>query len=504
MRSRYQPIGSASVLMLLLAVSGCTMMRHKVPAAGIRPTVLDAPRSRQEPINFLALRRDVPPAYLLGPRDVLGVYIEGILGAPEDAPPVHFPEDASEPPAIGYPIPVREDGTISMPLVGPLRVEGLTLAQTEEAIRRAYTVTRQVIQPGRDRIIVSLMRRRTYQVLVIREDVTTQRLAGGQRDLFLGSAKRGEIYTVDLPAYENDILHALSESGGLPGMDAKNEVTVLRGGYGPYANPDRILGALLAAGEQEGGARKPPIPIEIAEEFAKTGDPERASMLAAAARHGGNGTEAGGAAGHVWPVGHAQPAPLAPVPLLPPGDGRRPWNPSEHTMLELLPHASGVMRIPLRAAPGAPLPQLNPEDILLHQGDVLFVESRDAEVFYTGGVLPGGQFQIPRDYDLDVLGAISMAGGSIGVAGGGGTRGRFGGGSGMGGMIPPTQVTVVRMVDGYPMNIRTRLPRTLNDPQERILIQPNDIVMLDYTPLELAANILLSNLRFNYFLNNIN
>ena len=173
-------------------------------------------------------------------------------------------------------------------------------------------------------------------------------------------------------------------------------------------------------------------------------------------------------------------------------------------MLELLPHASGVMRIPLRAAPGAPLPQLNPEDILLHNGDVLFVESRDAEVFYTGGVLPGGQFQIPRDYDLDVLGAISMAGGSIGVAGGGGTRGRFGGGSGMGGMIPPTQVTVVRMVDGYPMNIRTRLPRTLNDPQERILIQPNDIVMLDYTPLELAANILLSNLRFNYFLNNIN
>ncbi len=503
MHTRYQPVGSTIGLVLLLTLSsGCTMARHRVPAAGVRPNVLDAPRSSQEPINFLALRRDVPPAYLLGPRDVLGIYVEGILGAPEDAPPVHFPEDASEPPAIGYPIPVREDGTISMPLVGPLRVEGLTLAQTEQAIRRAYTVTRQVIQPGRDRIIVSLMRRRTYQVLVIREDVTTQRVAGGQRDMFLGSAKRGEIYTVDLPAYENDILHALSESGGLPGMDATNEVTVLRGGYGPYADPDRILGALLAAREQEGRARKPPIPLEVAEEFAKTGDAERASMLAAAARRDGNGAEAGGAArDRVRPAGHAQPAPLQPLPLMPPNNGRPPWQPSGHTMLELLPAASEMTRIPLRAAPGVPLPQLNPEDILLHQGDVLFVESREAEVFYTGGVLPGGQFQIPRDYDLDVLGAISMAGGSIGVASGGGTRGRFG--SGMGGMIPPTQVTVVRMVDGYPMNIRTRLPRTLNNPQERILIQPNDIVMLDYTPLELAANILLSNLRFNYFLNNL-
>jgi hypothetical protein len=33
---------------------------------------------------------------------------------------------------------------------------------------------------------------------------------------------------VDLPAYENDVLTALTETGGLPGFDAKNEISIER------------------------------------------------------------------------------------------------------------------------------------------------------------------------------------------------------------------------------------------------------------------------------------
>ncbi len=55
-------------------------------------------------------------------------------------------------------------------------------------------------------------------------------------------------------------------------------------------------------------------------------------------------------------------------------------------------------------------PSFRPEDIILEEGDVVYIESRDAEVFYTGGLLPGGEFPIPRDYDLDVLGAMALAG----------------------------------------------------------------------------------------------
>jgi hypothetical protein len=38
--------------------------------------------------------------------------------------------------------------------------------------------------------------------------------------------------------------------------------------------------------------------------------------------------------------------------------------------------------------------------------------------------------------------------------------------------------------------------------QERILVQPNDVILLQYTNVELVMNILLSQVQFNYFLNN--
>ena len=61
------------------------------------------------------------------------------------------------------------------------------------------------------------------------------------------------------------------------------------------------------------------------------------------------------------------------------------------------------------------------------------VEARDRDVFYTGGLLPGGAYLLPRDRDTNVLEAIAMAGGSIG--GGLGSAGRSGatfGGGGIG------------------------------------------------------------------------
>lgn len=525
--------------MSLSFLSGCSALsvcRNATPAVCVRPNIIDAPRSSQEPINFIFLRQDPPPAYLLGPRDVLGIYIEGVLGALEESPPVHFAEDSNIPPAMGYPVPVREDGTLSLPLVTPIRVEGLTVTQTEEAIRRAYTVQRKILQPGKDRIITTLMRRRTYQVLVIREDATSKGVGIGGGGNILGSAKQGETYTVELPAYENDILHALSESGGLPGLDAKNMVTVIRGGYGQGASPDRVLAALLNVKEETRLAKTPPflreqmqreanqqdagssvqtIPASqgpSTDEVSSTATAREADLAAAEqalARSFGNESRLGAdvqQAGHQQPI--PMPIPAGPAPGLPPGTFTPPLLNPDGRILQLLPSASNVLKIPLRAIPGEPLPLLSQEDITLNTGDVIYIESRDAEVFYTGGMLSGGQHQIPRDYDLDVLGAISMAGGvaatsgqsggfnAIGGGGGGGGRG------GAGGICPPTQVTIIRMVDGQQTIVRASIKRLIVNPNERILIQPNDIVMLEYTPMEMMFNILLNNLQFNYFLNN--
>ena len=95
----------------------------------------------------------VPDKYLLAPGDILGVYIEGILPPKgedaqiAEAPPVTFPEaDSDLSPSVGFPIPVREDGSVALPLVDPIPVEGRTLIEVEELVRKAYTIDRRILQ----------------------------------------------------------------------------------------------------------------------------------------------------------------------------------------------------------------------------------------------------------------------------------------------------------------------------------------------------------------------
>src|SRR5262249_38035105 len=155
--------------------------------------------------------------------DVLGVWIEGVLGDKNQPPPVRIPEVANTPPAVGYPVPVREDGTIALPLINPVNVKGKSLAEAQAEVIKAYTVTRKILQPGRERVIFTLMRPRQYHALVVRQD--SGGLTVGTTGL-IGNTKRGTGFVLDLPAYENDVLNALARTGGLPGLDADNEVII--------------------------------------------------------------------------------------------------------------------------------------------------------------------------------------------------------------------------------------------------------------------------------------
>ena len=412
--------------LLAATAGGCSSIS---PRQTVSPYCFDrgidgGPRSEQEPINLVRLRQDPPPVYMLGPGDTLGVYIEGVLGSRDEPPPVHFPEEKQRdiPPAIGYPIPIREDGVLPLPLVPPVMADGLTLAQLETAIRKAYTEDQKILVPGRDRIIVTLMKPRTYKVLVIREDIRgaiSQRTLS-QGELVIGSEQAGAANLVELRAYENDVLHALSESGGLPGVNAKNELIVLRGSFDQAQDLAPILDDLDSY-------------VEVSDQ------------------------------------------------------------PSKET--------KNVVRIPLRGSPGSPVQQLRQEDIILNNGDIVYIRSRDAEVFYTGGLLKGGQHPIPRDYDLDVLGAMAMAGGSIAAAAGGANIDGFG--SGVGSIFPPTRVLVIRTVDGRQQAIEIDLREALADSGQRILIQPNDFIVLEYRPNEVFMNMVLSTFRINFSLNSL-
>ena len=144
-----------------------------------------------------------------------------------------------------------------------------------------------------------------------------------------------------------------------------------------------------------------------------------------------------------------------------------------------------VIRVPIRLGPGETA-DIREEDIILQDGDIVFIESRDTEVFFTGGLLGGGQFTLPRDYDLDILQALSLAT----------SRGGSGGARTVGGVsalnndvsISPSTVIVLRKLpDGGEVPIKVDLYRARTDLSERIVIQPGDFILLQYTPLEAIA-----------------
>ncbi len=387
-------------------------------------------RGEMEQINFVKLRMDKPAEELLGPNDVLGVYIAGITGKDGDTPPIHNINSSTDRPASGFPYMVRSDGTLSLPMLSePIYVEGMTLIEAEDAVRSAYTLQRKIV-PSDANISVSLIKSRTYHVTVIREDVMSsdQRFSNTNNGTntgasYMGGLGRGTATALELPAYRNDVLEALSLTGGLPGLNAKNEVVILRKAYSDeFSNKDYM-----------------------------------------------NGKEAGYAMSEV----------------------ARRYN--ESGEINNLNSDLGVRRIPLRVSPNEEPPQLTSEDVTLYDGDVIYIQSREAEVFYTGGLLSGGVHPIPRDYDLDVMGAIATAGGTVGASAGAKNSGTSGKVSSI---LPASRILVLREVNGKQYAIQIRQREMLRDPSQRILIEPNDVILVEYTTVELWFNMIYNMINF--------
>src|SRR5438445_5767323 len=224
-------------------LSGCAALTNPVangvPVRPLPPALLGEPKEGLQSLPLTLLRQKPPELYRLGPDDLLGVWIEGVLGERGAAPPISFPESRVLPPAVGVPIPVRSDGTVSLPYIEPVKVQGLSVEEAQAAIRKAYKG--QLAEGAR--ILVTLMRKRVEQVLVFREDAgglagaapVTAGTAPRAASITLGaggttaSLKRGTAFAVDLPEGENDVLHALAQTGGLPRLDAVNAMVLQRG-----------------------------------------------------------------------------------------------------------------------------------------------------------------------------------------------------------------------------------------------------------------------------------
>jgi hypothetical protein len=214
---------------------------------------------------------------------------------------------------------------------------------------------------------------------------------------------RGSADVVDLPAYENDLLHALAVTGGLPGTDAAREIWIFKrsGLQDPHAICAEELQA-RTANFVEG----------------ETGNNQ-------------------------------------------------------------------VVRIPLTGCPGEGLP-FTQADVQLDSGDVVYIPRRE-EYFYVGGLVSGAKIPLPRDEDIDVIEAIALANGSVG--GPLGQSGQALAAGTPGHMVRPTRVIILRETpDGRQLPIRVDLARAMTDQKERILIQPNDVLMLQFKPHQAVFN----------------
>ena len=209
---------------------------------------------------------------------------------------------------------------------------------------------------------------------------------------------------VDLPANQNDVLNALTRTGGLPGLDAVNEVVIRRGGM------------------DEQDARTPQ------------------------------------------------------------------WTDD-----------ADVTRISLRLRQGEP-PPFEKDDIILSNGDIVFIGAREAELYYTGGLLPPAEVPLPRDYDLDAVEAVLRTGGPF-LNGGVNANNLSGSITAQGlGNPSPSQLTIIRKLPhGGTVPIEVDLMRAVEDPRENILVQAGDLLILQETPGEGIARYVSGVVNVNIF-----
>src|SRR5262249_46382552 len=124
-------LGTIAAVLVSHFLSGCQSLTNPVsdgvPVRRLPPELLGQSRLTNRPIPLSLLRQTPPEKYLLDAGDVLGVYVEGVLGDRNQPIPVRLVERSNLPPAMGYPVPVRENGTISLPLIEPLPVRGLSI-----------------------------------------------------------------------------------------------------------------------------------------------------------------------------------------------------------------------------------------------------------------------------------------------------------------------------------------------------------------------------------------
>ncbi len=417
-------VAAFTFALLVCAQVGCTTITKN----SIRP--LDLPldavaesRSSLVQIDHRFLGAPIDQEHTVATGDVLGIYIADVLGDREELPQVAYPsfrtKNAPIEPFVGHPVKVEADGTIHLPYIDPLFVDGLSLPAVRDLISAEYVGKSGLVQAGRSNVTVSLITPKFYRIYVVRQD-TRYNVPGLAKTIEFDISKRWAGTTLYLEPKECSVLTALLQTGGVPGIDAKNEVWIMKG-----VKEDELKQVC--------------------------------------------------------------------VPMIKKLEGQVPMMiPKEN---------SHLVRIPLTQPLGQELP-FRQKDVVLGDGDVVFLPQRDGDTFMTGGMLPSGRFPLPRDRDLDILEAIAMSTGpNFGPASGVKAPYYAGGGKGL---LPPTEVVIVRRLTAdKQIKIRVDLRKCLDDPRERVTIAKGDLIILKFKPGEAIGNVALNLFNLNYTISRV-
>lgn len=402
-------------LLTLGLFSGCASWTNPVangiPVRLLPEELLAESKDDYEYIPWGLLQRTPPEKPLIQPDDILGIYVVGVLGAIDQPPPVQLPDAANVPPSIGYPIPVRADGTIPLSMIDDPKVAGLTVEQAEKKLIAAFTDERQILNKDQT-IILSMIRPKHVRVLVVRQDALgsrAQQFVQSNRGFLAapvtGNASRqGAGFELQIPATEADVLSALAETGGLPGLDAKDDILIYR--------KKATTGDMITADVDR----------------TRLSEPERISLKI---RKGEN-------------------------------------------------------------------PNISEAAVSLADGDIVVVETRESEQYYTAGLMFNQEVPLPFDYDLTVIEAVARIGGPL-------MNGGFGGANLNGNIVStglgnpnPSLLTVLRKADnGRQIPIRVDLTEALRDPRENIIVKNGDILVLQETTGESFARYMTNVFNFN-------
>ena len=127
------------------------------------------------------------------PGDILGLSIEGVMGNVSQSEPSND---------IGIPTPVKPDGTISLPLIEPIKVEGLKPPKIGELIANAYIKGDEPILDDPPKVCVGIVSRANG------EKPSDEALSAAPKNIITGKQKVGEldgkpVYSPEITPIEN-------------------------------------------------------------------------------------------------------------------------------------------------------------------------------------------------------------------------------------------------------------------------------------------------------------